>query len=192
MNSNTKKMAVTAVFLALGTALSFVKIWNMPMGGSVTLLSMLPIALVSITYGLKWGFTCSFLYSLIQLGFGISIDGVLGWGLTPVVLIACFVFDYLLAFTAIGLAGLFRKKGVVGICAGIFIALAIRFASHWVSGAFLFAEWMPEQWSSPYLYSIVYNGAYMLPEIIFTMIGAVLLFKSPIIKKLIDDDSVSV
>ncbi len=186
MKTNTQKMAITAVLLALATALSLVKIWNMPLGGSVTLLSMLPIAMVSIMYGMKMGFTCSFLYSLIQLGFGITIDGILSQGLTPLTLVGSFLFDYIIAFSVIAFAGLFRKKGITGICSGIVLALFLRFASSWVSGAILFAAWMPEEWSNPYLYSVVYNGAYMLPEIIFTTIGAVLLFQSSAIKKLMN------
>lgn len=190
MKTDIKKMAVTGVFLALGTALSMVKIFNLPLGGSITLLSMLPIAMISIAYGLKWGFIGSFLYSLIQLGLGIGMDGLLGWGLTSTVLVACIFFDYIFAFTAIGFSGIFRKKGVVGQAIGIFIALTLRFACHLFSGTVLFASWMPETFDSPFVYSVMYNGSYMFPEIVFTMIAAVLLFKSSAIKKLLSAEEV--
>jgi len=187
MKKNTQRLALTAIMLALASVLSMIKIFQMPLGGSVTLLSMLPIALVSIKYGVKWGTFTSLMYAIIQLVFGIIFDGVLGWGLTPVVLVACFVFDYILAFGILGLAGLFRKKGLVGICGGIAMTLCLRFASHVFSGTVLFASFMPEEWSNPFLYSICYNGAFMLPELVITMIGAIILFKTPQIKRIINN-----
>lgn len=186
MKEKTQRLALTGIMLALASVLSLVKIYQLPLGGSVTLLSMLPIVLISIRYGVKWGTFTSFLYAVIQLIFGIIFDGVLGWGLTPVVLVACFIFDYIIAFGILGLAGLFRNKGLVGICSGIAMTLFIRFASHVFSGTVLFASFMPEDWSNPFLYSICYNGTFMLPELILTMIGAIILFKTPQIKKIIN------
>ena len=76
--------------VALGAVLSLIKVLQMPFGGSITLLSMLPCAMISIMYGLKWGFAASFVESVIQLTFGITMDGILGWGMTPSALIARF------------------------------------------------------------------------------------------------------
>ncbi len=75
-NSNTYKLAVCAIMVALGAVLSLVKVVQMPFGGSVTLLSMLPCAMVSVMLGLKWGLAASFVESVIQLAFGITMDGV--------------------------------------------------------------------------------------------------------------------
>ena len=72
---------MSAVMVALSAALSMVKIFEMPLGGSVTLLSMLPVCMLAIMYGCKHGLFCSFVYALSQLLFGIG--AVLGWGLTP-------------------------------------------------------------------------------------------------------------
>ena len=105
-----KNLSISAVFVALATVLSLIKIWNMPLGGSVTLLSMLPIVMISCMMGLKWGMASSLVYSLIQLAFGIALDGILGWGLTPVMLIGTIMLDYILAFSVLGIAGIFRKK----------------------------------------------------------------------------------
>ncbi|MDD4700089.1 MAG: energy-coupled thiamine transporter ThiT [Oscillospiraceae bacterium] len=187
IKEKTQRMALTAIMLALATVLSMIPLYKMPLGGTLTPLSMLPIALVSIKYGVKWGTFTSLLYAVIQLGLGLIFDGILGWGLTPVVLVACIIFDYIIAFGILGLAGIFRSKGLVGICSGIAMTLFIRFASHVFSGTVLFASFMPEEWSNPFLYSICYNGAYMLPELILTMIGAVILFKTPQIKKIIKE-----
>ena len=92
--TNTYKLAICAVMVALGAVLSLIKLWKMPFGGSVTLLSMLPCAVVSIAFGLKWGLAASFVEAVIQLMFGIMMDGIFAWGLTPGSLIAVIVLDY--------------------------------------------------------------------------------------------------
>ena len=181
--TNIKRLVLTAILLALGTALSMLKIWEMPLGGSVTLLSMLPIALISIEYGIGWGITSAFAYALIQMG--LALPQVFSWGLSPIAIAGTIAFDYILAFSSIGLSGILRKKGVVGISAGIFIALLARFIFHVISGTVIFDIWMPEGWDNPLLYSICYNGAFMLPELVMTMVGAVVLFKTPHFNKLV-------
>ena len=186
-STKTKRMVLTALLISLATVLSLIKVWKMPLGGSVTLLSMLPIAMLSIEYGVKWGLSSAFLYSIVQLC--LDFGEVLSWGLTPVILIGTIIFDYVLAYTALGISGAFRSKGIKGICIGIFIALLIRFVSHFISGTILFANWCPEGWNTA-LYSICYNGAYMLPEVIFTMIGASVMFKLPQINRLMQGDKI--
>lgn len=170
------KLTMSAVMIALATVLSLVTIFKMPLGGSVTLFSMLPVCLLSIMYGCRWGFLCAFVYSLAQLAMGIG--AVAGWGLTPAAFVGCVVFDYILAFTALGIAGAFRKHGVPGYIAGIALAVFLRLVSHFISGTIFFASWAPAGWD-PVLYSIAYNGAYMLPEFAFTVLGAVFLLKEP-------------
>lgn len=174
------RMVSSAMLIALATVLSLIKIWQMPLGGSVTLLSMLPIVVISIRYGVKWGFFCSFIYSLIQIALG--LPELMAWGMTVEIWIGCLVFDYILAYGVLGIAGLFRKKGTGGICAGVIIALALRMVSHFISGTIFFASWCPEGWNV-YLYSLAYNGAYMLPEAIFTSIAAIMIFKIPSVRK---------
>jgi len=184
MKENTQRLTLTAIMLALASVLSLIKVYELPLGGSVTLLSMLPIVLISIKYGIKWGIFTSILYALIQIG--LDIGSLMSWGLSIKMWIGSIIFDYIIAFGILGLAGLFRKKGLVGICSGIAMTLFIRFASHVFSGVIFFGIWCPEEWSNTFLYSICYNGAFMLPELIFTMIGAVILFKTPQIKKIIN------
>lgn len=192
--NNTYKLAVCAIMVALGAVLSLVKVWKMPFGGSITLFSMLPCAMVSIAFGLKWGIAASFVEAVIQLAFGITMDGVLAWGLTPASLIGVIALDYLLAYTVIGLAGMFRTKGYIGICLGTAAAVALRFVSHLISGAVIFANFeqfvaFGTEWvGRPWFYSLCYNGAYMLPEMIITMVAAAVLFKLPQLKKLLAGD----
>ena len=181
--TNIKRLVLTAVMIALAVVLSMVKIFKMPLGGSVTLLSMLPIALISVEYGISWGLTASFAYSLVQMG--LDMAEVFSWGLSPMAIVGTIALDYILAYSAIGISGVFRKKGVVGICIGIALALTLRFIFHVISGTIIFDIWMPEEWNNPFIYSVCYNGLYMLPELVFTMIGTVILFKLPQFNKLI-------
>ena len=178
---NVKKLTMSAVLIALSAALSMVKVFEMPLGGSVTLLSMLPVCMLSIMYGCKWGLFCSFVYSLTQLVMGIG--SVMSWGLTPQALVGSIVFDYLAAFTVLGLAGIFRRHGVPGYIGGISLALLLKAVSHVISGVIFFASWAPEGWN-PFVYSVTYNSAYMVPEIVFTFAGAILLLKEPHTAKL--------
>lgn len=182
-DTKTQKLAVSAVMLALATALSFVKIYQLPLGGSITLLSMLPICMVALRYGMGWGFGIAFLHGCIQLAQG--LPEVLSWGLTPLVLTGSIFFDYLIPCTVLGFAGLLRKKGVFGICTGITVAMVLKFIAHFISGAVLFAAWCPDGWNV-YWYSVVYNGSYCLPELIFTVAASVVLFKLPQTKQLIE------
>ena len=121
--TNIKRLVLTAVMIALAVVLSMVKIFKMPLGGSVTLLSMLPIALISVEYGISWGLTASFAYSLVQMG--LDMAEVFSWGLSPMAIVGTIALDYILAYSAIGISGVFRKKGVVGICIGIALALTL-------------------------------------------------------------------
>jgi len=170
-----------AMMVALSTVLSLVKVWEMPLGGSITLLSMLPVMLISVRHGTKIGLCTAFVYACGQLFLGLS--SLMSWGMTPTMWIGSVVFDYLLAFTLLGLAGAFKKHGFPGVIAGIVLACALRFVSHFISGAIFFAVWCPEGWNVV-LYSVCYNGGYMLPELILTVAGASLLFAARPIRKL--------
>lgn len=185
-NSKTLIIVEGAIMIALATILSYVRVYKLPWGGSITLLSMLPIVIYSIKHGVVKGLKVSFLFSLVQLGQGV-IDGLFGWGLTPVTLVGCILFDYVLAFTVIGLAGMFAKKGEIGWIAGTILALLLRFACHFATGVIIWksfgALWDGFSTDNTYLYSLLYNGSYMLPEIILTSVGAVLILRIPIIKK---------
>ncbi|MBR4776971.1 MAG: energy-coupled thiamine transporter ThiT [Lachnospiraceae bacterium] len=190
-SKKTRILVEGAVMLALATALSFIQIYKLPWGGSITLLSMLPIVLYSIRRGLKAGLAVSFLFSLIQLFQGI-MDGLFGWGLTPGMLVACIFIDYIFAFTVLGFGGLFRKKGTAGWIGGIALAIALRFVMHFLSGVIIwksFGElWEGFSTESSVLYSILYNGSYMLPELIITVVAAVVLLNVPQVRSLFRPD----
>ncbi len=176
-------IAEAAVMIALSIVLNLIVLWQMPLGGKVTLASMLPVMLFAIKADKKWGFGCAFIYSVIQMAF--SFFKVLSWGLTPVVLISCFLLDYILPYTALGLAGVFPKKwGVKGAFAGIALAISTRFISHFLSGTVLFGTWEDGVWEV-ISYSIVYNGSYLLPELALSLIIAYLLLSVPVIQRML-------
>ncbi|MCQ2506148.1 MAG: energy-coupled thiamine transporter ThiT [Lachnospiraceae bacterium] len=185
-NSKVLILSEGAVMVALATALSLVKIFKLPWGGSVTLLSMLPIVFFSIRRGLVSGFAASFAYALVQLF--LDLGEVLSWGLTPGTLIACFLLDYIFAFAVVGIAGIFRKKGTSGYIYGTVLAVCLRFIVHFLSGVILWKSY-GELWGDFFtentvLYSICYNGAYMLPELILTVVAIVIMANIPQSKRL--------
>lgn len=165
------------MMLALSIALSYVVLYKMPLGGALTLCSMLPVMLISIRHGLRWGLPTAFLFSLFQL----LTSEVFAWGLTIGMLLASILLDYLLAFSVLGLAGLFRRFGVIGCLCGILLACALRFGVHFLSGVVLWAKYDEfivfgeTFFNRPYLYSLLYNGFYMLPETLLTGAFATIL-----------------
>lgn len=184
-NNKTQKLVTTAVLIALSTVLSMIKVFQAPLGGSITLMSMLPLCLISIMYGTAWAIAPCLLYGAIQMLLG----NPFGWGLTPQILVGCILFDYIFAFGVLCFAGIFRKKGVKGIVCGITLASLLRFISHTFSGVVFFKNL--EQFklfgelfvNRPLLYSICYNGLYMLPELVITAVCAAILFKAKPVKE---------
>ncbi len=174
---STQILARCGLLLAMGTALSLIPIFEMPFGGSVTLLSMLPICLVGLMFGAKWGFGTAFVYSVIQL----MLSKCFAWGLSPMVLVICIFADYIVAFTALGITGFFRGSRA-RMCMGIFLALLMRMICHYISGVTIWAETAPEGWTV-WTYSLAYNVFYMLPELVFTMAGAMAISAIPQMKR---------
>ncbi|MCI8524955.1 MAG: proton-coupled thiamine transporter YuaJ [Oscillospiraceae bacterium] len=156
-----------AIMLAIATALSYLKIWEMPWGGSITL-EMLPIFVYCVRWGLGRSMLVSVVYSLIQMltagGFAIGWQSVIG--------------DYLLAFSVLGVGGAFwRMKG--GFYWGAAAGSVLRFLVHYVVGATVWAEYMPPEFfgmtmTSPWFYSFLYNGFYMAIDLaLVLLIGAI-------------------
>lgn len=189
--TRTKKLVFSGVMIALATILSFITIFKMPFGGSITAASMLPIIIVAYRYGVKWGVLTGFVYGLIQMVQGVFMGDLKG--LTLGVVIGSIILDYIVAFSMLGLAGMFAKKIKsipVALALGTLVACAARFVIHFISGFIFFSQWaewyftqegfelgakIMGQFSGNKLYiiySAVYNGAYMLPETILTCVLA--------------------
>ena len=158
-----------AVMVALALVLNQLKIFRLPNGGSITL-EMLPIFFYAIRWGFGPGVLAGFAFGLLQM----FIDGAVAWGWQSLLL------DYLIAFPPLGLAGLFRGKSW-GLFAGTLAGCLARFAIHYISGVTVYkilapTEFLNWTFSSPALYSLVYNGSYMLPNTIITLLISVVLY----------------
>lgn len=183
--SNLIVLAECAVMLALAIILSLIRIYKMPMGGSVTMFSMLPICLIAVKYGPKQGLSTALLFALYKLVKALVEGDVFVYTTTLVAVIVCVLFDYLLPFTFLGFSGVFRKHGDVGILCGISLTVIFRFVCHFVTGVVIWGQWAPEGMGK-LLYSLIYNGQYMLPELIITVILAVILIKIPQMRRLLN------
>lgn len=177
-NITTRKLVEAALMIAIATVLSLFKI-DLPFGGGVTIVSMLPLVIHSHRYGVKWGVFTTFVYSIFQLLLGMDNVSYASNIIGAVVII---LFDYIIAYTVIGLASLFGKDSK-GIVLGILFAFFLRFLCHYITGVFIWGGWMPETFmnlpmTSPWIYSLLYNGWYMLVETILTILVALLLNKT--------------
>ncbi len=180
MKTNTRRLTDTAILIALGTVLSLFKI-DLPFGGGVTICSMLPLVIISFRYGWKWGGLAGFVYSVIQLMLG--LDNV-QYASSAVMAAGIIVLDYILPYTVIGFASLFGGKPTntrKALVLGIVVSFVLRLVCHIVTGAWIWGEWMPEEFmnmamTSPWIYSILYNGWYMLAEIVLTVIVAMAIY----------------
>ena len=155
----TKMMAHAAMCLALSFVLSYIRLFRMSGGGSVTPGSMLPVMIFGAGYGLVPGLLVGFAYSLLQILQGAEAAGIMG-----------LLLDYILAFSALGLCGLSRhlpKKW--GLYAAMIIALIGRLVCSILSGVIV--------WGTPLWGSITYNVSYMLPEMVICLILGMLLGK---------------
>ena len=206
----TKKLVTTAMLLAFALILSLIQVIKLPFGGSVTAVSMLPVVLISYMYGVRWGLFSAFIYSVLQLfaGFGtvsaFFLPGDSQMVFANAVLIC--IIDYILAYTALGLGGVFKGKmtsKTKELCLGIVVSLLLRYVMHIISGALFFGawaewffadttglsqigfltgfcDWVMQSMNGIWLeifYSFVYNGAYMIPEIIITTLAAPIIYK---------------
>ena len=189
MRTKTPKLVLAAILVALAVALSFAKLWEMPMGGSVTLGSMLPIMLLSLALGVKWGLAGSAVFVLFQLAQALIEGNVFPYCETGMTLVICVLFDYVLPFGILGLTGALRSVRLgrfrhFGAYLGIVSVCVIRFLSHYVTGVAIWGQWAPEGMGK-YLYSLLYNGGFMLPELGITLVLAALLLEAPEIRRLI-------
>ena len=181
MGKSTRRLVESAIMIAIGTVLSmfpFSAPWAF--GGGVTICSMLPLVIIAHRYGTKWGLFTAFVYSVLQLILGVSnVQFAAGYGF--VLAVGVLLLDYILAFTVIGLSACFNgviKNHLVSIVVGIVFTFALRFVCHFLSGWIIWGVITPNEMGlvAP-LYSLIYNGGYMLPETIISALVAVLTYK---------------
>lgn len=208
------------MMLALATVLAivcaYIPFLNLPFGGGFTVASMLPIVIVAYMYGTKWGLFTSFCYALIQIimsltqGAGGTVmalflpesESFMGYGAAVWIIL----IDYIIAYTVLGLGGVFRNKisnKTLSLVVGVVLALFLRYAAHIVSGYIFYGAWAEWFFTQEgfyaignvilnsmsgnllsFVYSVFYNGLFMIPEIVITAIVAVPVSRIPAIKKI--------
>ena len=176
---------------------------NAAFGGGFTVASMLPIVIIAYMFGTRWGLFTGFVYAVLQMMMGHSTvaaffmptsDSYMRLGYAILVLL----IDYIIAYSVLGFGGIFRRRlsKTPALCLGCVIALSLRYLAHIVSGAVFFGQWA--EWffsergafgeavletfsgaSLSIVYSIVYNGMYMIPEIIVTTAIAAVVAQLP-------------
>ncbi|WP_426348131.1 energy-coupled thiamine transporter ThiT [Alloiococcus sp. CFN-8] len=149
---NTKILVLIAVTVALSTILGSISLYRLPQGGSITLGSMVPILLLAFIYGPEVGFVGGLVYGILNLITGPYI-------IHPMQVL----LDYPLPFMLLGTAGYF-KNTYLGCTSAVFL----RFTAHVLSGVIFFYEYAGSQ--NPWIYSIIYNGSYLLPELLITLV----------------------
>ena len=171
-----------AVILALAYVLELLCVWLnavmgvsalLPFGGTITI-SMLPIIYYSYRRGVLWGLGAGFVYSLLQILLGFYVPPAGTWW----ALLLCIVLDYLVAFSVVGTAPLFARPfgshRLGGYCVGAVAVCLVRFLSSFLSGVILWGSYCPEG-MNVWVYSLVYNASYMLPNAVLTGIFAVVV-----------------
>lgn len=156
-NFGARQIAVCGLLIALAYVTSFIKLFTMPMSGSVVLLSMFFMSFIGYLYGPVCGIVAGVAYGLLQFAQNPQLYYPLQ-----------FVFDYILAFGALGLSGFFRS-GKHALSGGYLIGVTGRFIFATLSGAIFFGEYAWDGWN-PYLYSAVYNGIYIYTEAMITVV----------------------
>ena len=198
---NLHVLTECALMVALATVLSLIKVYEAPFGGSVTLLSMAPIIILSMHRGIGAGLAAGFVHSVIQLILGLSN---VGWVPELGGKVLCILFDYIIPFTLLGLGGILRSVKftdndrtniVIQSLIGALIVGLIRYICHIISGVAVWysldLEWYADDPShivnqySSWAFSAIYNGSFMIPEIIETCVGVPIICAalSKILKK---------
>ena len=163
----TKQLVFSAVAVALATVTSMLKLFEMPLGGSITPFSMLFIVLIGYWYGPKAGLMTGFAYGLLQ------------FILDPIFYsIPQMIVDYPLAFGALGVSGFFFQKKY-GLLIGYIAGISARFVFAWLSGVLFFAAYADGSGMSAPVYSMAYNGSYIFTEGILTLV----LISIPLVAK---------
>jgi len=160
--TDVRALTYGALCMAMSFVLSYIKLYSMPLGGSVTLASMLPLLWYSNRFGVRNGLIAGAAYGILQL---IQKPEITHW--------AQVVLDYPLAFGALGLAGCVKNLQL-----GSVIGVAGRWICHILSGVIFFAAWMPEGWNNVWVYSAAYNGGYLLAEVVICIVLSLVLAKT--------------
>lgn len=187
--TRTRWLTESAILIAIGSVLSEIPKIDFPLGGGLTICSMLPLVLLSFRFGWKRGLISALAYSLIQLVLGLNN---VQYATGALMAAAIVLLDYVVPYTLIGLAGAFdraewgRRNSMI---AGTVVTFLLRLACHFITGWMIWDALWPNEfgWAGP-VYSIAYNGSYMLAEIVLTCVVIALLYNTPLRRYLEGED----
>ena len=172
MKKNLTLRALTegAIFVALAWLLGYLKLFELPQGGSINL-AMLPIFIYCARWGFAPGMLASFAFGTLHM----LLSGAYAWGWQSI------LGDYIVAYSALGLAGLFSGQEK-GFFTGSAVGALGRFLVHYLVGVWVWGEYMPERFfgltmTTPWFYSLLYNGSYMLIDTILCLLAGLALWK---------------
>lgn len=183
----SRSLTESAVMIALGTILSMITVVKLPFGGTVTACSMLPVILIAYRHGAAWGLGSGAAFALLQMLLGMNnIAYATSWAAG----VAIVLLDYLLAFSCLGLAGIFRRRvrsQAAALTLGTLFCCLLRYVCHVIAGCTVWAG-VSIPSADGIWYSLGYNAAYMVPETIITVAGAfylaqVLDFTAPVLTR---------
>ena len=209
MNNKTQRLTVSGIMIALGTVLSLIKVFELPYGGSITLFSMVPVLLAGYMFGVKWGVFCGAIFGALQGLLGATMSAAFA-GQRAGGVIAVLMIDYIIAFSVLGLSGVFKNKIInpsLAFPLGCVFAVFLRFCAHFISGVIIWGSYAQSTLEAvnnsvstailnnftgtglAAMYSLVYNASYMLPEMILSVLAAVILINVKPIKKIASENT---
>lgn len=175
--TRTRTLVEGALMIAIAYVLSYIKLFALPQGGSVTL-EMIPLVIMGLRNGPKWGCFTGFVHGLLQMILGFS--NVL-YCPTLLTQIGCILLDYLVASSVLGLGGLiaapFGEKRFLGATVGTVVCGALQFLCTFLSGWLVWGSYYDMAGLELAAFSLVYNGSYMLPNTILAAVVVVILYR---------------
>lgn len=209
MKNKTQRLTLSGIMIALGTVLSLIKVFELPYGGSITLFSMIPVLFLGFMFGAKWGVLCGAVYGALQGLLGATMTAAFAGQKIGGVLLVLLI-DYLIAFSVLGLSGLFKNKiknPTSAFVLGCVAAMLMRFLAHFASGIIIWGSYAEGALQSvnnslstaildnfsgyalAAVYSLVYNASYMVPEILLSVFAAVILMKIKPFRRMISENA---
>ncbi|MBQ7108152.1 MAG: energy-coupled thiamine transporter ThiT [Clostridia bacterium] len=170
----TKRLTESAIMLALTVILSYLKLLDLPYGGSITLCSMLPTVFIAYRHGMLWGFGVGIANGILQLLMGLSS---LSYATSALAAVAIIFLDYIFAFAITGFGGMFKgkfKNQTSELVLGVGLVCVLRYIFHFISGCTVWAGLSIPTYDAA-VYSLAYNATYMLPELIIAVAGCAYL-----------------
>ena len=175
---NVRMLCEGAVFIAIALILGQLRLYEFPNGGSISL-EMLPMFIFITRWGFRNGLVGCFAFGVLQ----IFVEGAISWGWVSMIL------DFILAFGVMGLGGLFKGK----IYPASVVAAVARFIVHFISGITVYRILVPTElfnltFTNPWIYSLAYNGSYIVVDLVLCLIVITALMASPVMRRLLQGE----